>query len=81
MVQNQNMINLISMMKQSANPEQAIIGMMKNYSSSNPLLGNLLTLAINNDTKGIETIARNMAKEKGINYDNEFNSFKQMFGL
>ena len=42
---------------------------------------NLLVLAQKKDTKGIENVARNMAKERGIDFDSEFNSFKQMFGL
>jgi hypothetical protein len=40
-----------------------------------------LFLAKNNRTKDIEQIARNMAKEKGIDFDKEFTAFKQRFGL
>ena len=42
---------------------------------------NLIKLAKNNDTKSIENFARNYAKERGINYDKEFNSFKKTLGL
>ena len=78
--QNQNFFNLMKMTKQG-NPEQIAMSMLQQYSSGNPVMQNLLVLAQKKDTKGIENVARNMAKEKGINYDNEFNSFKQMFGL
>ena len=78
--QNQNFFNLIKMTKQG-NPEQIAMSMLQQYSSGNPVMQNLLVLAQKKDTKGIENVARNMAKERGIDFDSEFNSFKQMFGL
>ena len=29
--------------------------------------------------QGVEQLARNVARERGIDFDKEFNSFKQMF--
>lgn len=82
MEQNQNnLINFMSMLKQGGNPEQMTMMMLQNYSAGNPIMQNLLTLAQKKDAKGIEIIVRNMAKEKGIDFDSEFNSFKQMFKL
>ena len=78
--QNQNFFNLMKMTKQG-NPEQIAMSMLQQYSSGNPVMQNLLILAQKKDTKGIENVARNMAKEKGIDFDSGFNSFKQMFGL
>ena len=78
--QNQNFFNLMKMTKQG-NPEQIAMSMLQQYSSGNPVMQNLLILAQKKDTKGIENVARNMAKERGIDFDSEFNSFKQMFGL
>ena len=48
---------------------------------SNPLFANLLNLAKSNKTAEIETVARNIFKEKGLDFDKEFNAFKQNFGL
>ena len=78
--QNQNFFNLMKMTKQG-NPEQIAMSMLQQYSSGNPVMQNLLVLAQKKDTKGIENVARNMAKERGIDFELEFNSFKQMFGL
>ena len=78
--QNQNFFNLMKMTKQG-NPEQIAMSMLQQYSWGNPVMQNLLVLAQKKDTKGIENVARNMAKERGIDFDSEFNSFKQMFGL
>ena len=45
------------------------------------MLANILSLAQNGNTQEIENIVRNMARERGIDFDKEFNSFRQMFGL
>ena len=42
-----------------------------------PFGANLLNLARNNNTKEIEKIARNLAAQRGIDFDKEFNAFKQ----
>jgi hypothetical protein len=42
---------------------------------------NLLQLAQRRDTRGIEQFARNYFKQQGKDFDTEFNSFRQMFGL
>ena len=42
---------------------------------------NLLNLAKGNQTEELEKIARNIAKDKGIDFDTEFKSFKQMLGV
>jgi hypothetical protein len=38
-------------------------------------------MAKKNDVQGIETVARNMMKERGLDYDKEFNDFKRKLGL
>ena len=75
---NPQMIQFINMMK-NGNPEQTMISMLERSAQGNPFMGNLLQMARNRDAAGIENVARNIAKEKGIDYDKEFNSFKQMF--
>ena len=51
----------------------------QNMANGNPIAGNLIQMINSNDSRGIEQVARNIAKEKGIDFDKEFNSFKQMF--
>ena len=55
--------------------------MIQQRANENPLFANILSLAQNGNTAEIENIVRNMAKERGIDFDKEFNSFKQTFGL
>ena len=77
---NPQMAQFINMMK-NGNPEQTMLSILERSAQGNPFMGNLLQMARERDSVGIENIARNIAKEKGIDYDKEFNSFKQMFGL
>ena len=48
---------------------------------SNPMMKNTIQMAQNGDTKGIEKMARNLCKEKGINPDEIFNQLKNNFGM
>ena len=48
---------------------------------NNPIFSNLLALAKNNKGEEIENIARNLCKERGVDFDKEFNSFRQNLGL
>lgn len=45
----------------------------------NPLLANLMKMANSGDVSGVEKFARNMFKEKGRNFDEEFSKFKSQF--
>ena len=42
---------------------------------------NLLNLAKGNKTAEIEQIARNIAQSRGIDFEKEFNAFKQALGI
>lgn len=81
MTTNINPMQLISMAKQSQNPKQFVYNIVENNMGNNPLFANLLNLAKSNKTTEIETVARNIFKEKGLDFDKEFNAFKQNFGL
>lgn len=60
-----NPINIFQMMK--AGPQQFIQQMMGNNNvMSNPIARNAMQMAQKGDSKGIEQIARNLCKEKGI---------------
>ena len=47
--------------------------------NNNPIFNNLVDMANKGDTAGIENFARNYMKEKGKDFDQEFNKFKAMF--
>ena len=76
-----NILQFVSLIKNNPNPQTIVMNELQRRAQSNPVLGNTATLVQNGDTQGVETIVRNIAKERGIDFDKEFNSFKQMFRL
>ena len=76
-----NMMQIISLMKNGGNPQRMVLNMLEQQTENNPFAANLLQLAKGNKSGEIEQIARNLAKEKGIDFDTEFNNFKKTLGL
>ena len=76
-----NVLQFVSLIKNNPNPQTLVMNELQKRAQENPVLGNIATLVQNGDTQGVETIVRNIAKERGIDFDKEFNSFKQMFKL
>lgn len=74
-------MNNFMQMARNGNPQQMVMNMLQQNAQGNPMFANILSLAQNGNTQEIENIVRNMARERGIDFDKEFNSFKQMFGL
>ena len=57
-----------------------MLSVLEGY-AGRPLGKNLLNLARNGQTSEIEKIARNLCKERGMDFDQEFMKFRQMFGI
>lgn len=68
-------MNILQALMQS--PQQIINKAFGN----NPMGSNLINLVNNKDAKGIEQMARNLAKEKGKDPDQLFDQFKNQFGM
>ena len=71
---------LIQMIRQGQNPQQLMLSILEGQAGS-PMGRNLLNLARNGQTAEIEKIARNLCKERGMDFDQEFMKFRQMFGI
>lgn len=76
-----NPMVLIQMIKQGENPQQLMMSVLEGSASTSPVGANLLQLAKNNDTQGIEKFARNVLQSRGLDYDKEFNSLKNTLGI
>lgn len=61
------------------NPKQIALQMLEQQAQVNPMFAQLLTLARNNDSQGIENMVRGFLESQGVDYDKEFNSFNSMF--
>lgn len=72
---NFNPIQIMNIMKNKS-PQETIISIIGNQ---NPIINNLMKLAKSGNKSEIEDIARNMCKEKGIDFDKEFSSFMENF--
>lgn len=72
---------LIQMIKNGKNPQQLMMSILEGQASNNPMGANLLNLAKGNRTAEIEKIARNIAQQRGIDFDKEFDAFKQLLGI
>lgn len=68
--------NIIKMFK-GQNPKQLAINMAKQ--NSNPMIANLMKMANEGKTQGIEEFARNIMQEMGMDFDSEFANFMQLF--
>lgn len=74
-----NPINFFQMLK-GGNPQQMVMKMMNNpQMANNPIAKNMFNMAKNGDLQGIEEMGRNIAKERGIDFDKAFNDFKNQF--
>ena len=75
-------MNPFQMLGAMKNP-QAFIQQMMNDSQvmQNPMAKNIIDMAQKGDVAGIEQMGRNIAKEKGIDFDKAFSDFKKQFPI
>ena len=72
---------LIQMIRSGSNPQQLMLSVLEQRAQGNPVYANLLQLAKENKTAEIEQFARNLAQSQGIDFDKEFNAFRQRLGF
>ena len=72
-------MNLIDFCRGIQNEKQFVMNMIGQ--NQNPMIGQLMNLAKTGDSKQIESFARNICKERSIDFDKEFADFmKQIKG-
>ena len=74
-----NPMDFISMVRSGQNPQQMILNILQQGNS--PFSQNLFNLAKQGNTAQIEQIARNICAQRGMDFDKEFNFFKQQLGI
>lgn len=74
-----NPMQIMQLIRGGGNPQQLVMNMLSQQSQQNPMYANIMKLAQNKDTAGLEKIARNLAQERGMDFDKEFANFKQNF--
>ena len=74
-----NPLNIFQRMK-NGSPQQFLQQMMRNNQvMRNTLMKNTIEMAQKGDMQGIEQMARNLCKEKGLNADDVINQIKSKF--
>ena len=64
------------------NPQAIIQQIMNNpMAMKNPMVQNVIGMMQKNDTKGLEEMARNLYKEKGLDIDETMQKIKSQFGM
>ena len=75
-------MNPMQMLQVMKNPQQFLQQMMGNSSvMKNPIARNAMQMAQKGNYKGIEKMARNLCKEKGIEADTALESLKSQLGM
>ena len=77
----QQVFNLINTLR-TQDPSAFVENMVNEAASQgNPIMQNLAMLIQSGNTNQIESVVRNIARERGIDYDKEFKTFRQMLGF
>ena len=71
------MNNPFQLFQAMRNPQQFLQQMAGNSQA----MSNPIDMANKGDTKGVEQLARNLCKEKGINVDDAVRQIKSQFGI
>lgn len=76
------MNNLFQLFSGIKNPQQFLQSMMNNSQvMGNPMAKNAVDMMQKGDVKGVEQMARNLCKEKGVNPDEIMQQIKDSFGM
>lgn len=67
---------LLQMLK-SGNPQQVVMQFLQQNSGNNPMIQNVIDMANNGNQAGIEQVARNLCKSRGIDPDQLMNQLQQ----
>lgn len=70
-----NPMDLFKMIKAMKNPQEAIIEMAGG--NNNPILKNAIDMAKNGKNDDLMQLAQNLCKEKGIDFEKDFNKFSK----
>ena len=73
------MNNPMSMLKQYMTKGMTPKGIINQISVNNPILNNVIGMAKNGNSSGVENFARNICKQRGIDFDTAFGQFRNNF--
>jgi len=66
---NVNPMQLIQLIKGGFNPQQLVMSILQKNQLNNPILNNAVNLAKNGNNSALENLARNLAEQRGLDFD------------
>lgn len=76
---NVNPMQLIQMIKGGKNPQQLLMNILRQQGQNNPIINNAINMAQNGNSSGLEMLARNLAAQRGLDFDKELANLKNQF--
>ena len=73
---NVNPMQLIQLIKGGQNPQQLLMNILQQQGQNNPILNNAVNLAKQGDVSALQMVARNLAAQRGLDFDKEFTNIK-----
>ena len=73
---NVNPMQLIQLIKSGQNPQQLVMNILQQQSQNNPILNNAMNLAQGGNTGALQQLARNLAAQRGLDFDKQFTNFR-----
>ena len=67
------------MIKGGKNPQQLILDILQQQGQNNPIISNAVNMAQNGNTSGLQMLARNLAAQRGLDFDKELANLKNQF--
>ena len=71
-----NPMQIMQLLKGIKNPKEAVFQLLKG--NNNPMVKNLVEMAENGNSKGVEDCARNLFKEQNRDFDKEYSKLMEM---
>ena len=68
---NVNPMQLIQMIKGGKNPQQLVLNILQQQGQNNPIINNAINMAQNGNSSGLQMLARNLAAQRGLDFDKE----------
>ena len=73
---NVNPMQLIQMIKGDKNPQQLVLNILQQQGQNNPIINNAINMAQNGNSSGLQMLARNLAAQRGLDFDKEIANLK-----
>ena len=64
-------MQLIQMIKGGKNPQQLVLSILQQQGQNNPIINNAINMAQNGNSSGLQMLARNLAAQRGLDFDKE----------